>query len=148
MQRIGIIAAYVMAFVLAGMSIAAALDATLAPSPQATVQDIAKVRVSPAGGAIKGSAGTSSQRLNTGTYAVRFGSSVRECIYSATLSHKRTLTTPVDGGGITVTPRYSNEKEVIVQTFADANTKEDHGFDLVVFCNADPPASTAPLPPS
>lgn len=141
MKRFGIVAIYLVAFALAGMSIAAALDVTSAPRPAIATQDIYKARIAGNGNAVKGTAGTSAQRFSEGTYAVRFAVDVSDCIYSATLSHKKSLQTPVDGGTVTVTPRYSNVKEVLVQTFKAGNTKEDHGFDILAFCNAPEPAA-------
>lgn len=142
MKRIGIVVVYVVAFALAGMSIATALD-VLTPASYVPSQDVYKARISPTGTAIKGTTGTSSVRISEGTYAPRFSGDVSECIYSATLSAKKTLTTVIDGGGITVTPRASNPNEVLVHTFSSGNTRDDHGFDIVVFCNT-PPASPSP----
>lgn len=141
MKRFGVVAVYVVAFVLAGMSIAAALG-VLTPGSYASSQDIYKARVASDGSIVKGSVGTSSQRFSTGTYAVTFANDVSGCIYAGILSAKKSITTPIDGGGITVTPRYSDSKQVLVHTFSNGDTRADHGFDLVVFCNS--PSSPSP----
>ncbi len=113
---------------IAGIGIASAVD----PPPPPTML---RARVSADGTMVKGTTGASSDKLNTGDYWVRFNNhNVAGCIYQATLSAKKSIVTPDDPGSITVQPRYTNTKEVLVSTFAPGGGEADHGFDLVVFC--------------
>jgi hypothetical protein len=106
-----------------------------APSPSAaTAPNILRARVNPDGSIVKGTTGTSSDKINTGDYFVHFDQNVGGCIYEGTPSSRKSAITPHDPAMIAISPRYSSTKEVLVQTFGPGGADADHGFDLVVFC--------------
>ena len=88
----------------------------------------------------KGNA-TGGNKINDGHFWVRFPIDVSNCVFNATLSQKKMLNTKDDPGMITVQPRYTDNREVLVTTFNQFGNLNDHGFDLIVACEEpEPPA--------
>ncbi len=74
----------------------------------------------------------STERLNTGTYAIEFKSSVKKCAYLATLG--RPLITESQQGFISVVPRPGSDNGIVVFTANALGDLQDRDFHVGVFC--------------
>jgi len=121
---IAVVALVVLAFV--GVAIAG--DGATSTS------QVLRARVALNGSIVNGTEGASSQRLSSGIYVVRFPKEIGACVVSATRYSKKDAATPSDPGSISIQPRSSNAKEVLVLTYSSGGSRSDHGFDLLVAC--------------
>lgn len=134
--------AIVLAFIVAaGIAAVAQEVGTLADDPGTS--QVLRQRSNANGKLIKGTA-IGGNKINDGHYWVRFPIPVMNCIFSATLSAQKSVITKDDPGMITVQPRATDDRDIIVTTFNQFGRLNDHGFDVIVACPEPAPASPAP----
>lgn len=81
-------------------------------------------------------------KINDGRFWVRFPIDVSNCVFSSTLTNKKTIKTRDDPGMITAQLRATDNREVLVTTFNQFGNLNDHAFDLIVACEEPEPEPT------
>lgn len=119
--------AVLLVLAIVGVAIAAGGGAT-------STSQVLRARVAITGGIVKGTEGTSAQKLSEGIYSLRFPKEIGACVVSATRYTKKDPSTPNDPGSISIQPRSSNAKEILVMTYNQVGSRSDHGFDVLVAC--------------